>query len=124
MEDVAALKETIALQAEEVAMLRRELGLQPDADRLVRTMRLFGLTRARAQILLALGTGRLMSRDNLYDAYSGHRIDDRGIRIIDVFISKMRPALREKGIVIETIWGQGYRLTSHSKNRLNELLEA
>lgn len=122
MEDVAALRETVAIQAEEIALLRRELSLQPSLERVTLAVRVFGITLSQAQILVALCSGRLMSRDALYDAYTGHRCDDRDIKIVDVFVSKMRPALKAKDVEIETIWGLGYRLSAASKVRLHALL--
>lgn len=46
------------------------------------------------------------------------------VKIIDVFICKIRPKLEPFGIRIETQWGQGWFMDAASKDELRGLLEA
>jgi len=59
--------------------------------------------------LLQLPAGCYASRDQLY---SGMYPDegDTDIKIVDVFACKLRKKLGPRGIVIDNLWGRGYRL--------------
>ena len=72
------------------------------------------LTRSEFTILeaLALRAGRLVPRELLLDALY-HRADQPDAKIIDVFMTKLRGALRLFGAppdLIGTVWGRGYIL--------------
>lgn len=74
---------------------------------------LLRLTKSEATVLLTLLDGRLHSKEHLLSSlYGGRGGDEPEIRIIDVFICKIRHKLAGSGIVIETLWGRGYRLTN------------
>lgn len=63
--------------------------------------------------LMALRTGATITKDQfLNHLYGG--MDEPELKIIDVFICKIRNKLRKFGASyqIETIWGRGYRLVS------------
>lgn len=55
---------------------------------------------------------RLVSREQLMsDAYwLRHDVDEPDIKIIDVFICKIRKKLEPLGVSIDTVWGRGYRI--------------
>lgn len=42
------------------------------------------------------------------------RLNPPDIKIVDVFVCKMRKKLRPYGITIDTVWGRGYLLTAES----------
>lgn len=48
--------------------------------------------------------------------------DERDPKVVDVWISKMRPRLANLGIEIKTVWGGGRKLDAASKGKLRELL--
>jgi len=53
---------------------------------------------------------RVMTKEQLLAATAGHGFDDREIKIVDVFVCKVRKKLERTGIVIDTAWGRGYRV--------------
>ena len=71
------------------------------------------LTGTMRRILIALyDKGSLVSHGALYDAVYFDRADADDLpdlKIITVYISKMRPRL-PKHVSIETVWGRGFRL--------------
>lgn len=69
------------------------------------------LTRYEADVLGVLSDGRLHTKESiLLGMYSDRVGDGPEIKIVDVFICKLRAKLKDTGIVIETIWGSGYKL--------------
>lgn len=69
--------------------------------------------------LLALRTGLIVSKDSILGhLYSGYEMPD--IRIVDVFICKIRKKLGDVGVLLETAWGRGYTLRESIKeNRVS-----
>lgn len=60
--------------------------------------------------------GDAVTKNGLMDAVYTTGIDDQPeIKIIDVFICKLRKKLKPFGIEIATIWGVGYQMTADSK---------
>jgi DNA-binding response OmpR family regulator len=66
--------------------------------------KLFALLKARL--------GQAVARGALLDAASFHHGWDRepGIKIVDVYICRLRRKLAGSQYTIETVWGRGYRL--------------
>jgi len=62
--------------------------------------------------LLALRKDRTVSKDDFFNHIYGG-IDEPEVKIVDVFICKLRQKLRAHGAgdLIATVWGRGYRLT-------------
>jgi len=61
---------------------------------------------------MALRKGAVLSKDAFFDHLCGG-IDESEPKIIDVFICKLRRKIADagaSGVVIDTIWGQGYFL--------------
>jgi two-component system cell cycle response regulator CtrA len=58
--------------------------------------------------------------------YSDRVTDDETpeIKIIDVFVCKLRKKLADYGVTVETIWGEGYKLTPEGKEILVGLMKA
>lgn len=70
------------------------------------------LTRQEFDILEALRSAapRMMTKEALLAALYQLRSDEPEIKIIDVWICKLRKKLKPLGVNIETVWGRGYRL--------------
>jgi two-component system cell cycle response regulator CtrA len=75
----------------------------------------WGLTTSEARMFAHLTTKPHCSKDSLMAALYGLKPDDDEpeVKIVDVFVCKMRRKLKPFGVEIITIWGQGYSL----KNR-------
>lgn len=77
------------------------------------------LTKKEYEILEALVVrkGRPVDKESLMNIIYGHE-DEPNIKIIDVFICKLRKkleALMDGEQIIETIWGRGYMIRNHDK---------
>lgn len=67
----------------------------------------------RVLTCLAMRSGRLVSKDTIMEELYGHEADAAPeIKIVDVFVCKIRNKLRRFAAAghLETVWGQGYRL--------------
>lgn len=77
-----------------------------------RPVRMTGKERELLTFLVQKG-GALASKDAIIShMYQAHE-EEPNIKIVDVFICKLRNKLRQAGLsadVIETVWGQGYRI--------------
>lgn len=79
------------------------------ADAKVNLMRQFDLTSKEADILVLLSDGRAHSKDGTLSVVYSDRTDDLpGVKIVDVWVCKIRQKLAGTAIVIETRWGLGY----------------
>lgn len=83
----------------------------------------FGFTGSEARVF-----GILMKRDVatkemvMHGLYSTRADDDVEIKIVDVFVCKMRKKLQVHDIPIETVWGQGYRLKPETKDKVRGMM--
>lgn len=69
------------------------------------------LTPSEARVFAHLTTRDLCTKASIMAAMYSDRIDvEPEIKIVDVFICKMRRKLKPFGITIRTVWGQGYGL--------------
>jgi two-component system cell cycle response regulator CtrA len=70
------------------------------------------LTTSEARMFAHLTTKPQCSKDSLMAALYGLKPDDDEpeVKIVDVFVCKMRRKLKPFGVEIVTIWGQGYGL--------------
>lgn len=101
-------------QVDELHETIRQLRAQLAPDRSELPVWLPHLTRTERKLLVALGNGRLMSKDRLHHLM--YEDDPNGgpqTKIVDVFVCKLRRKLADV-IQIETLWGQGYRLEAES----------
>lgn len=74
------------------------------------------LTTNEARIFSHLTTREFATKQSIMAAlYSDRADDDIEIKIVDVFVCKMRKKILPFGIEIETIWGQGYGLKNRSQ---------
>lgn len=73
-----------------------------------------GLTVSEAAILrrLALRPGWIVSKGSIHDSLYGlaDPFDAPSVKIIDVYVCKLRQKLAGTGLVVSTHWGRGYSL--------------
>lgn len=89
-----------------------EMLIDVDSGIIVRNGAFAAMTRQEFSIFEALQNAapRLRSREQLLSDLYWREADDPEIKIIDVFICKLRKKLSPLDIKIETAWGRGYRL--------------
>lgn len=76
----------------------------------------WGLTAKEAKVLHAIAGRELCTKEYLHTALYSLEIDGGAdIKIIDVFVCKMRGKLRSHGIDIKTRWGAGYWLDATTR---------
>lgn len=107
--------------AEEIAYLKSELGLSDKTTRSAVVQLAFSITaqEARALIALADAKGRVLTHNQLEDAMersSGGEL----VKITGVYVSRLRKALGSFD-AIETVWGQGYRITPIGLAKVNTI---
>lgn len=61
---------------------------------------------------LRAARGKVLSKQVLLANLYTHEADEAEIRIIDVFVCKLRKKLAPLGVEIGTAWGRGYRLVT------------
>lgn len=73
------------------------------------------LTASEARVFAHLTTRDECSKDSIMRALYLGRIDEEPeIKIVDVFVCKLRKKLRPFDVEIRTIWGQGYSLENRA----------
>lgn len=83
----------------------------------------FCLTRNEAVIFGALLKNKMVTRSHLMTLIYGlHPQDEAEIKIIDVWVHKMRRKVKAYKIDIATIWGQGYTMPAESKAIVSGML--
>lgn len=71
----------------------------------------FGLTKYEAILLCTLADGKTHNKESLLSALYFERADDAPeIKIVDVFVCKIRKKLVGYPVRIDTVWGTGYRI--------------
>lgn len=108
--DVDVLRARIDQLLEERHELRKALGLLTD----VRIPLSWKLTPIEARFFgtLVNEKGELTTKERLHAAMGGDNPEyDADIKIVDVVACKVRKKLKPHGIVFETVWGRGYRLS-------------
>ena len=83
-------------------------------DRTANVQAAFGISEALAQILIMLSDGKPKNKEALHAAlyYQRPDIDAPEVKIIDTLICKLRKYVSKHGVEIDTVWGNGYRLTA------------
>ncbi len=77
------------------------------------------LSRSQVEILAALMSRDLATKNWLHNVLYGHLVDGGADpKIIHVQICKMRKALAPFDIAIITVWGGGYRLSVEDRNKV------
>ncbi len=121
--DVAARLEAVELEnerlREQIARLEAALGLGFIAPLE------WHLTGAEARIMGALATRDLLTKDAAMAVlYRDFGREEAEVKIVDVFICKIRKKVAPFGIRIETLWGQGYYLTADQRAAVAKQAEA
>lgn len=85
----------------------------------VRRGRYATLTKQEQSLFLSLhgAAGRLRTREQLLSDLYWQEADEPEIKIIDVFVCKLRKKLKPLGVDIVTAWGRGYRLSLAAADR-------
>lgn len=83
--------------------------------------RRLGLTKAEWRFLRYLLGRGYVTYEGIYTALFADR--ERHPHIVSVYLCKMRPRLRKHGIVIETLWGTGVKMTEGSRRYIRALLD-
>jgi two-component system cell cycle response regulator CtrA len=113
---IEALKGIIDQLREQVLQLEAVLGVTHPVPTA------FGFTGQERRLFGVLLKRDVASKDALMAAlYRDLGRDEAEIKIIDVFVCKMRRKLRPFEISIHTVWGEGYRLDQETKTRVEAL---
>lgn len=84
----------------------------------------FGLTQKEGQLFSFLYRSNIVSKDAAMDVLYGDRPNDAPeMKIVDIFICKMRKKVEPFGIKIDTMWGRGYRMPPETKKLVKKYLE-
>jgi two-component system, cell cycle response regulator CtrA len=80
------------------------------------------LTGKEGQVLGCLLTGRPHTKHQIMDAMYQDGVDDEPeLKIVDVFVCKLRKKLAPYGLAITTLWGRGYVMDAPALARYDEL---
>lgn len=81
----------------------------------------WGLTASEARIAGVLIARELASRNMIMAAlYRDDAKDEPDPKVVGVFVCKLRRKLKPFGIVIETVWGEGWRLAAAHRAALRQ----
>jgi len=79
------------------------------------------LTESEGRVFGALMQREEATKNQIMHAVYAGRIDDEPeMKIVDVFICKIRKKIELFNVEIETIWGRGYRIPPNSRAWLRE----
>lgn len=74
------------------------------------------LTASEARVFAHLTTRAVASKQSIMTAlYSDRSDEDPEMKIVDVFICKLRKKVKPFGVEIVTVWGHGYALPDRSQ---------
>lgn len=110
---VAELEDLVAAQRRRIGDLELQVEMMAgeQADRIARVPVEWGLTGREARLLLFLAARGEATKGQIMTALYADRTDDPPeIKIVDVFVCKLRRKLKPFGIAILTLWGRGYAL--------------
>jgi DNA-binding response OmpR family regulator len=83
----------------------------------------FGLTPSESKVFGILMKRDLATKEMVMLTLYGDRPDDNvEIKIVDVFVCKMRKKIKAHDVPIETVWGQGYRIAPEAKQRVRDMM--
>lgn len=116
---IRALEGEIDRLREQVRALEAALGAEFEPSVVL------GLTPHEARLIGVLVKRGQATKDQLMHALYALRMDgdEPEIKIVDVYVCKVRKKLAPYGITIGTIWGQGYSMSSESRARVCQLTE-
>ena len=122
-EYVAALEAENDVLRERIAELEREFGLASEEEVVPL---IFGLTESESKIVSLLVKRGSATKEQLLTVVTrdvtGNLPPD--IKIVDVYVCKIRKKLQPFGIKIETMWGRGYAMTPESRQSVTRYLNS
>lgn len=121
---IERLQAQLSALEEKVEMLQEENRILKGEDFSLELSMLFGLTKSEAQMLQILLRRGVVSREGMLTLLYSFRVDVPGVKVVDVFLCKLRAKLSKHSITIKTVWGQGYSLDDEDKTKINQLLKA
>jgi len=83
----------------------------------------FGFTRNECVIFGLLLKNTMVLRTSMMNALYMHKQDEAEIKIVDVWVCKIRKKIRPYGIAVQVQWGQGYFMSAESKAIARSLLD-
>lgn len=114
---VAAMEEENDILRERVRQLEKMLGISHDVPLL------FALTGREGMLFNLLMSHPIVSKEAALDHMYFDRPNDMPeLKIIDVFICKIRKKLLPFGVAIDTVWGRGYSMSGASKALVKQYL--
>jgi len=115
MDDALILRQQAEIETLRERIAQLEAALVPDDVALPIE---WGLTSSEARLFAFLTTRDVAAKAAIMHALYGDRIDDEPeMKIVDVFVCKLRRKLKPFAVDIRTIWGQGYALTRRGQWR-------
>lgn len=93
------------------------LVIDREAGIIVADGRFAHLTSQEFSVFISLydAKGRVLSKEQLLRVVTAHWGEEPEIKIVDVFVCKVRAKMKGMPLGIETVWGRGYRLMSPRK---------
>lgn len=101
-----------------VAELEEQIGLS------LKPPTVFGLSNKETAVLGILLANRYPRKETFMAALYSDRADAPHVKVIDVFVCKVRRKLSPLGIEIKTLFGVGYEMPEASKHRARQLMDA
>ncbi|NTF67715.1 winged helix-turn-helix domain-containing protein [Rhizobium rhizogenes] len=88
------------------------MAIDREAGIIVANGRFAHFTAQEFEIFQALfdAKGRIQTKENLLSVIAPIIDDEPGIKIVDIYVCKIRKKLTGLGLAIETVWGRGYRI--------------
>lgn len=112
--DVAARIE--GLEAENARLRERIAQLEAAVGMALVTPLEWRLTPAEMRVFGVIMAREMATKDAVMAAlYRDEGREEAEIKIVDVFVCKIRRKLKPFGIGIETVWGRGYRMGREAK---------
>lgn len=112
-----------ALEAENDELREKIRGYEEMLGFRVEIPKLFALTASEEKVLGFLMKREVATKEQiLHTLYADRPDDGPDMKIVDVFICKVRKKVLKFGIAIETHWGKGYSLTPTSKAIIKQFL--
>lgn len=117
---VAAIEVENEELRERLRALEKEFGFHDEVPII------FGLTATEAKVMSLLGARDSATRAQLMAAVLSGRmpVNEPDMKIVDVFVCKIRKKVKPFGIEITSLWGRGYRLSPEMKAKVAVYLAA
>lgn len=79
-------------------------------------VRIYGCNVIQSRLLAFIASRGMVTRDAIMTALYGCDANDPpDIKIIDTYVHHVRKKVAKASIVIETVWGQGFRMSSEHR---------